>query len=70
MATLTSPELSAIDAPTVGEMSPIDGPKLRVAHDIQSGEILNGHYGSCLRVLIYELSEAAYQLADVRPHSE
>ncbi|MDO6681717.1 MULTISPECIES: dinitrogenase iron-molybdenum cofactor biosynthesis protein [unclassified Oceanobacter] len=39
---------------------------IRVAVASNSGELLNGHFGSCLRFLVYELSAEKYQLVDVR----
>ncbi|MZI93025.1 dinitrogenase iron-molybdenum cofactor [Vibrio sp. CAIM 722] len=65
--TLTDPSLSQVGVPTVKVTQPLAGPKLRVALTSNQGEMINGHYGSCMRVLIYEVNDFAYQLVDVRP---
>lgn len=39
---------------------------IRVAIASNSGELLNGHFGSCLRFLVYQLSADKIQLVDVR----
>jgi len=39
---------------------------IRVAISSNSGELLNGHFGSCLRYLIYDVNTVAYRLVDVR----
>ncbi|MFK4752952.1 dinitrogenase iron-molybdenum cofactor biosynthesis protein [Oceanobacter antarcticus] len=39
---------------------------IRVAVASNSGELLNGHFGSCLRFLVYQLSASEFQLVDVR----
>lgn len=42
---------------------------IRVAIASNSGENLDGHFGSCLRFLIYQVSEQDARLVDVRPAS-
>lgn len=39
---------------------------IRVGVASNSGELLNGHFGSCLRFLIYQLSKDEYRLIDIR----
>ncbi|MBJ6611864.1 MAG: hypothetical protein JG718_16010 [Candidatus Thiothrix moscowensis] len=39
---------------------------IRVACASNSGELLNGHFGSCERFLVYQVSQAEYRLVDVR----
>jgi len=39
---------------------------IRVAIASNSGELLNGHFGSCLRFLVYQLSKDSIKLIDVR----
>ncbi len=39
---------------------------IRVALSSNSAELLNGHFGSCLRYLVYEVSPTEYRLVDVR----
>ena len=66
LAVLTNKDLEAVDAPEVVDAKPLLEPKLRVAVTSNQGEQLNGHYGSCLRVLIYEVNAKKHQLVDVR----
>ncbi|MGP8305486.1 NifB/NifX family molybdenum-iron cluster-binding protein [Vibrio sp. YIC-376] len=63
---LCNPEVSDVSAPQVPAQEPIAGPKLKVALTSNQGEMVNGHYGSCLRVLIYEVSAIEHQLVEVR----
>lgn len=67
LAVLTNQEPAELEAPEIPDLPPLPGPKIRVAVTSNQAEILNGHYGSCLRVLVYEVNETAYQLVDVRP---
>jgi nitrogen fixation protein NifX len=39
---------------------------IRVACASNSGELLNGHFGSCERFLVYQVSQSEYRLIDVR----
>ncbi|MBU0653910.1 MAG: hypothetical protein KJ914_02135 [Gammaproteobacteria bacterium] len=39
---------------------------IRVACASNKGEMLNGHFGSCERFLVYQVSQAEYRLIDVR----
>ncbi|MCE0495410.1 NifB/NifX family molybdenum-iron cluster-binding protein [Vibrio salinus] len=66
LAVLTNPEASDVGAPEVKSAPPLTGPKLRVAITSNQGEMINGHYGSCMRVLIYEVNHETHQLIDVR----
>lgn len=44
---------------------PLENP-IRVAIASNSGEALNGHFGSCIRYLIYDVNTTDYRLVDVR----
>ncbi|TGD75076.1 dinitrogenase iron-molybdenum cofactor biosynthesis protein [Mangrovimicrobium sediminis] len=52
------PEPGSYDTPLAGAV--------RVAISSNSGESLNGHFGSCLRYLVYDVSTTDYRLVDVR----
>ncbi|MDD2865487.1 MAG: dinitrogenase iron-molybdenum cofactor biosynthesis protein [Methylococcales bacterium] len=39
---------------------------IRVGVASNSGELLNGHFGSCLRFLVYQLSKDEHRLIDIR----
>lgn len=39
---------------------------IRVAVASNSGETLNGHFGSCLRFLVYQISKNSMRLVDIR----
>ncbi len=39
---------------------------IRVAVASNSAELLNGHFGSCVRFLVYQLSHDEYRLIDIR----
>ncbi|QTR47665.1 hypothetical protein J9253_07030 [Thiothrix litoralis] len=39
---------------------------IRVACASNSGDLLNGHFGSCERFLVYQVSQTEYRLIDVR----
>jgi len=67
LAVLTNQELESVAAPTIPDNLPLKGPKLRVGITSNQKEMLNGHYGSCLRVLVYEVNKNSHQLVDVRP---
>lgn len=54
--------IPAIEPYTEGEMPG----SIRVAIASNSGEKLDGHFGSCLRYLIYQLSATDLKLVDVR----
>ncbi len=47
----------------IGEPAP---GSIRVAIASNSGETLNGHFGSCIRFLVYQLSADDFQLIDIR----
>jgi nitrogen fixation protein NifX len=65
-AVMTNREVGSVDAPLVPELPPLSLPKLTVAMTSNQGELVNGHYGSCLRILIYEVNATQSQLIDVR----
>jgi len=52
--------------PTVTPVSEPTPGSIRVAIASNSGEALNGHFGSCIRFLVYELSADAITLIDIR----
>lgn len=66
LAILTSREVTLQQLPSVHEGDPLHGPKLRVAMTSNQGELVDGHFGSCLRVLVYEVNATQAQLVDVR----
>jgi nitrogen fixation protein NifX len=66
LAVLTSKELTLQPLPTVAVGDTLPGPKLRIAVTSNQGELLDGHFGSCLRVLIYEVNAIGSQLVDIR----
>ncbi len=39
---------------------------IRVAVASNTGSLLNGHFGSCIRLLVYQLSRDDYRLIDIR----
>ena len=39
---------------------------IRIGVASNSGELLNGHFGSCLRFLVYQLSKDEHRLIDIR----
>ncbi len=39
---------------------------IRIAIASNSGALLNGHFGSCIRFLVYQLSRNDYRLVDIR----
>jgi nitrogen fixation protein NifX len=53
----------------VSDQAPLPG-SIRVAVSSNSGANLDGHYGSCLRYLVYEVSADALQLVAVRPAAQ
>ncbi|PMH44855.1 hypothetical protein BCU68_11975 [Vibrio sp. 10N.286.49.B3] len=66
LAILTSQDVTLQQAPEVHAGSPLQGPKLRVVVTSNQGELLDGHFGSCLRALVYEVNGSDSQLVDVR----
>lgn len=66
-AIFNSSEVDTMEAPEVSTAAPLAGPKLRVAVTSNNSEQLDGHFGSCLRVLVYEVSAGQSQLVAVRP---
>lgn len=66
LAMLTNSDVAAVDAPEIIDVAPLPGPKLTVAITSNQGEMINGHYGSCLRVLVYEVNAQTHQLVDIR----
>ncbi|TCI02391.1 dinitrogenase iron-molybdenum cofactor [Corallincola luteus] len=66
-AIFNSNEVDTMEAPEVLPSVPLSGKKLRVAMTSNNGERLDGHFGSCLRVLVYEVNAEQHQLVDVRP---
>ncbi|WP_394153668.1 NifB/NifX family molybdenum-iron cluster-binding protein [Vibrio maritimus] len=67
LAVLTNQDAGSFDAPIIPNEAPIAGPKLRVAITSNQAQLLNGHFGSSLRVLIYEVNATQHQLVEVRP---
>lgn len=67
LAMLTNQTLGSLNAPKVVDQASLSGPKLRVAITSNQDQLLNGHFGTSLRVLIYEVNASHYQLVDVLP---
>ena len=65
-AILTSTEITTMQAPELSVKPSIDGPKLRVAISSNNDEQLDGHFGSCLRFLIYDVNNDGWKLEEVR----
>lgn len=64
---LTGDEVREMQAPVVTNDRALSQPFLRVAVTSNNDEEIDGHFGSCLRVLIYEVNQEGWRLADVRP---
>lgn len=55
------------DLPEIQPYKAGDMPEsIRVAIGSNSGALINGHFGSCIRFLVYQLSEQDYRLVDIR----
>lgn len=66
-AVLTNDTITDMSAPEVPPNKNLFGRKLRVAISSNNKEQLDGHFGSCLRFLIYEVNATTFHLVDVRP---
>lgn len=66
-AILTNSEIATMQAPSLPDMPILKGPVLQVAVSSNNDEQLDGHFGSCLRFLIYQVNSTAWQLVDIRP---
>jgi len=66
LVVLTNSGTPNTEAPIVPSLPPLHAPKINVAITSNQGEMINGHYGSCMRVLIYEVNDCTHQLIDVR----
>ncbi|MDW6004011.1 dinitrogenase iron-molybdenum cofactor biosynthesis protein [Vibrio mangrovi] len=62
--TQTQPEA---EPPRIKAVEPLAAPKLYAAVTSNQGEMIDGHYGSCLNILVYEVNRDSYQLIDIRP---
>ncbi|SMF28044.1 nitrogen fixation protein NifX [Alteromonadaceae bacterium Bs31] len=56
--------------PQVRPMAEMPERSVRVAIASNTSEKLDGHFGSCIRFLIYQVSAASYQLIDIRSSVE
>ncbi|TXR53057.1 NifB/NifX family molybdenum-iron cluster-binding protein [Reinekea thalattae] len=65
-AVLTSESLSAMQAPTIDDTTPLSGPVLRIAVTSNNDQMIDGHFGSCLRILVYEANAEHFRLSEVR----
>lgn len=54
------------DLPLLETFSSAPGDSIRVAVASNSGEQLNGHFGSCIRYLVYQMNTTELKLVDVR----
>ncbi|WP_075185657.1 dinitrogenase iron-molybdenum cofactor N-terminal domain-containing protein [Teredinibacter haidensis] len=52
--------------PKVKPLQDIPARSVRVAICSNTGERLDGHFGSCIRFLIYQVSDSEHQLIDIR----
>jgi len=66
-AILMNAVVADMSAPICNPDKPLAGPKLRVAVSSNNEEMIDGHFGSCLRMLVYEVNRSAWQLVEVRP---
>ncbi len=66
-AILTNDSVSQMSAPQLENVTELAGPKLRLAVTSNNSDMIDGHFGSCLRILIYEVNKESWQLCDVRP---
>ncbi|MPW30937.1 dinitrogenase iron-molybdenum cofactor [Agarivorans sp. B2Z047] len=66
-AILSSEQISPMEAPVVPEQTLLKGPIVQLAVSSNNLERIDGHFGSCLRFLIYQVSAQGFQLVDVRP---
>ena len=64
---LTGDTISEMKAPSVPEPVELSGPFLRIAITSNNEQQIDGHFGSCLRVLVYEVCADGTQLVEVRP---
>ncbi len=64
---LTDDEVREMKAPLVPQAEPLTKPSIRIAVTSNNDEEVDGHFGSCLRVLVYDVNGEASQLVDVRP---
>lgn len=63
--------LSADPLPEIEDYSEGDMPNsIRVACASNKGEMLDGHFGSCRRFLVYQVSAQEYRLVDIRSTEE
>ncbi|MFM2417916.1 MAG: hypothetical protein RL385_2639 [Pseudomonadota bacterium] len=59
----TDEHLPTLDTLAEGEM-PVS---IRIAVASNEGEMLDGHFGSCLRFLVYQVAATGIKLVDIRP---
>ncbi len=57
---------SAEKLPPIDEPLPSDSGAIRVAFASNSGDLFDGHFGSCLRFLVYDASSSDCRLVDIR----
>jgi nitrogen fixation protein NifX len=65
-AILTNDEVSEMAAPSIEQPNSLTGPKLRIAISSNSDENLDGHFGSCLRMLVYDVTASEFNLVSIR----
>ncbi|WP_432453300.1 NifB/NifX family molybdenum-iron cluster-binding protein [Agarivorans sp. QJM3NY_29] len=66
-AIFSSTQISAMQPPEVPVSRELSGSVLQLAVSSNNLEDIDGHFGSCLRFLIYQVNSQGYQLVDVRP---
>ncbi len=65
-AALCSLAVGEANAPQAVSATSLDGPSITVAMTSNREQELDGHFGSCLRMLVYQVTADAHQLIDVR----
>lgn len=65
-AVLSSLTIGETDEPTISDEQPLSEPSLTVAITSNREQQLDGHFGSCLRILVYQVSQNTHQLVDIR----
>lgn len=60
------PNIPTLDSPIEGNLS---GSALQVAVASQSGEMIDGHFGSCPRFLVYQVGRDILRLTEIRSTS-
>ena len=65
-AILGADEISPMEAPSIPAPKQLSGPVVQLAVSSNNLERIDGHFGSCLRFLIYEVNAIDWKLVDIR----